>query len=92
MSRLWMVAYDIEDDRSRRRVHDLLKDYGERVQYSVFECWLKDETQAELRNRLVAEVEEGDSIRWYPLCVWCRSEVVWQGRGTPADDPGFYLL
>ena len=91
MSRLWMIAYDIEDDRNRRRAHDLLKDYGERVQYSVFECWLEDEAQEQLRQQLVAGIEEDDSIRWYPFCVSCRGRVEWQGKGTPADDPEFYL-
>jgi len=92
MKRLWAIAYDIEEDRTRRRVHALLKDHGERVQYSLFECWLSDELQETLRARLVAEVEEGDSIRWYPLCVVCRGQVEWQGRGTPSDDAEYYLL
>jgi CRISPR-associated protein Cas2 len=49
MSRFWMVAYDIEDDRIRRKVHHTLKNYGTPVQYSVFECRLNQSRLNELR-------------------------------------------
>jgi CRISPR-associated protein Cas2 len=32
-----VVCYDVVDDRRRNRIFKLLKDYGRRVQYSVFE-------------------------------------------------------
>src|SRR5690606_2556717 len=32
-----VVCYDVVDDRMRNRIFKLLKDYGRRVQYSVFE-------------------------------------------------------
>jgi len=38
------------------------------------------------------EIDTNDSIRWYPLCVWCRREIYWQGAGKPAEDAGYYLL
>jgi CRISPR-associated protein Cas2 len=34
----FVIAYDIEQDRRRNKVMSALKDYGLRVQYSVFEC------------------------------------------------------
>lgn len=87
-----MVAYDISDDRRRRRVHGILKDYGARVQFSVFECRLSATQLAMLRGRLSAELESGDSVRWYPLCAWCSEAVVFQGAGLPPDDAEFFLL
>jgi len=92
MSRLWIIAYDIEDDRIRRRIHSLLEDHGERVQYSVFECWLDESTLLLLRQRIQEEVDAGDSVRWYPLCSWCKGDIAWYGTGKPADDPAYYLL
>ncbi len=92
MSSLWMIAYDITDDRGRRRVHNILKDHGERVQYSVFECWLNAPTLSELRRRIREELETADSVRWYPLCAWCKEGVHWQGVGKPPEDPDYYLL
>ncbi|MGH8477117.1 MAG: CRISPR-associated endonuclease Cas2 [Methylococcales bacterium] len=92
MSRLWMISYDIEDDKVRRRVHDVLKDHGERVQFSVFECWLDRPELVELRTRLQEEIQDQDSIRWYPLCRWCSRSIEWQGQGLAAEDADYHLL
>ena len=40
--RLYAVAYDIPDDTRRVKLANLLKSYGERVQLSVFECYLDE--------------------------------------------------
>ena len=92
MNRLWMISYDIEDNKVRRHVHNHLKDRGERVQYSVFECWLNRRQLSELRTRLQTEIKDGDSVRWYPLCAWCAQSIDWHGRGSPAEDADFHLL
>lgn len=92
MSRLWVVAYDIEDDRVRRRVYNILKNHGESAQYSVFECWLTANQLNRLREAVQAEVDSEDSVRWYPLCVWCRDSIDWQGVGEQIDNPAFILL
>lgn len=36
--RRWLVAYDIREGERLRRVHDVVRCYGERLQYSVFLC------------------------------------------------------
>ena len=38
-----MIAYDISEDRIRYRVAKILENYGTRVQYSVFECKLREQ-------------------------------------------------
>lgn len=91
MTQLWLVSYDISDDKTRRRVHNLLKDYGKRVQYSVFECHLTAKQQAVLRTLLRDNIDCGDSLRWYPLCAWCSGKVFFQGVGLPPDDEGYFL-
>ena len=35
---LYLISYDVTDDARRRHVMEALKDFGRRVQYSVFEC------------------------------------------------------
>jgi CRISPR-associated protein Cas2 len=91
MSRFWMVAYDIYDDGIRRKVANILKNYGTRVQYSVFECRLEETQFVALRTELTELLEEEDSLRWYPLCKWCRDKVFWQGGGKRSDDEGFII-
>lgn len=47
-----LVAYDIAEDRRRDRVHRILLDFGDSVQYSVFLCELDDRERIQLRGRL----------------------------------------
>jgi CRISPR-associated protein Cas2 len=76
-----VVSYDIPDDRRRNRVCKLLKDYGERVQYSVFECLLRPEELKRLRERLKPLlVPEEDDVRFYRLCENCRRKATVWGR------------
>ncbi len=90
---LILVSYDLPNDRRRTRLAHTLKDYGQRVQYSVFECNLEEAQLARLRSRVekLIEVTE-DSVRFYLLCRGCaeRSEI--QGLGVPTRDPDVYVL
>ena len=93
MKRLWAVSYDISDDKRRRQVAKVLKDHGERVQGSVFECHLNKSQQAGLRTRLTELIDpQADSIRWYPVCVWCRQRVIWKGPVGGTDDPPYFVV
>lgn len=91
MTRLWLISYDISDDHNRKKVYNILKDYGKRVQYSVFECHLDDRQLSVLRARLLDEIDSADSLRWYPLCIWCCDAVFFQGLGLPPEDEDFFL-
>ncbi len=92
MSRMWMVAYDISDDRIRDQVREILKDSGNRVQYSIFECRLRDRDQATLQKTLAGLIDKCDSIRWYPFCVWCGQRIIVQGQGNRSEFPDYFLL
>jgi CRISPR-associated protein Cas2 len=88
-----MVTYDIADDRRRQQVAKALAGYGERVQYSVFECRLDERELMQLRHRIAAIVaKESDRIRWYPLCRPCHGRIAQQGNGGLPTDEGFYLV
>lgn len=51
-----------------RRVARACLDYGQRVQYSVFECIVDPAQWTVLKNRLIEEIdEEKDSLRFYFL-------------------------
>ena len=36
----WLVCYDVRDPERLRKAAKHLEGYGERMQYSVFRCWL----------------------------------------------------
>ncbi|MDL2269583.1 CRISPR-associated endonuclease Cas2 [Desulfosarcina sp. OttesenSCG-928-G17] len=92
MSGFFMITYDIEEDRSRRAIAKILKNHGIRVQYSVFECFITERQYDSLRKALQKHIGPRDSIRYYPLCSWCREEVILHGPGVLADDEGFVLI
>ena len=87
MQRLWIVAYDISNDRHRSRVERCLLAVGERVQWSVFEAFLTPEGQRRLQAELDPWIDpDTDSLRWYPLCLWCQQEIEWLGKGRRTTD------
>jgi CRISPR-associated protein Cas2 len=45
---LYIVSYDIRDEKRWRRVFRLMKGYGEWLQLSVFQCRLSPQQHAEL--------------------------------------------
>ncbi|MBE2235501.1 MAG: CRISPR-associated endonuclease Cas2, partial [Anaerolinea sp.] len=49
---LIVVSYDVVNDRRRAKVHKMLKNFGTRVQYSVFECQLDAKELKRLQKRL----------------------------------------
>jgi CRISPR-associated protein Cas2 len=64
-----VVSYDIKDDKRRTRVYKTLKNYGQHVQFSVFECDLDKADYLRLRRKLERIIKAGeDSIRFYFLC------------------------
>lgn len=65
---LYVVVYDIPCDKRRKKVSHLLEGYGQRVQYSVFECVLTATKFDELRCRLKKQINLAeDNVRFYPL-------------------------
>jgi CRISPR-associated protein Cas2 len=68
----FVVAYDIVQDRRRDRVMNTVKDFGLRVQYSVFECDLTMERANQLFERLRSLIDpRSDRVHMYPLCDAC---------------------
>ena len=52
MRRCYLVCYDIRDPKRLRRVHKVIKGYGESWQFSVFFCVLKDIDRVRLQTDL----------------------------------------
>ncbi len=57
--RLYIVAYDISDDRRWRRVFKTMNGFGEWLQLSIFQCRLTRRRRAELETRLRELVKVG---------------------------------
>ena len=85
----YVVCYDISDDRRRDRMADLLKDYGRRLQESVFVATLDEELVERMKQRIKHAMEPGvDSICVFVLCSACQGRVVSYGVAeVPVDKP-----
>jgi len=89
-----LVSYDIPDNKRRTKLAKILEDYGERVQYSVFECDLTGKQLVKLLKELKATMlDEEDSIRVYRLCANCVKEIEALGQAKPpAEQPVVYIV
>lgn len=88
-----VVTYDVVCDRRRNRIANTLKDYGSRVQYSVFECILGERKFREMLRRLRGLIDEDeDSLRVYDLCGACQRKVRVYGLGEVTHDEDIYVV
>lgn len=91
---LVLVSYDVATagpggQRRLNRVAKACKDYGQRVQYSVFECILDPAQWTVLRQRLIDEIdEEKDSLRFYFLGSNWRRRIEHVGAKEGIDQEG----
>ena len=68
----YLITYDIEDDKRRKKISDLLEGYGVRVNFSVFEFYLnKKELDEILKEAKKILDKKNDSFRVYRLCERC---------------------
>ncbi|MEW6665760.1 MAG: CRISPR-associated endonuclease Cas2 [Thermodesulfobacteriota bacterium] len=79
----YLVAFDIVEDPSRAKVVKVLKEYGVRVQKSVFECANLNEGRfLKMKSRVEDLVDAGeDSVRYYSLCGACLDKMEFTGIG-----------
>lgn len=65
---LVIIAYDICDAKRLRQVAECCKDFGLRVQYSVFECHLEADRIDQLWERLCGLIDPAeDRLVAYPI-------------------------
>ena len=95
---LVLVTYDVstatQAGRQRlRRVARACKDYGQRVQFSVFECDLDPALWVTLRARLVDCIDpETDSLRFYMMGRNWQAQVEHVGAKPAADPDGLLIV
>lgn len=63
----YLICYDIRNEKRWRKTYKLLKEYGKRVQYSVFHCELSDVKMAKLRLELEKSLSQEDNLLIAPI-------------------------
>lgn len=88
-----VASYDISDQKRLEKVGKVMKNYGERVLKSVFECnierWRYSLLKSEI-NEIIDPIE--DSVRYYILCGKCLKEVEYSGKGESFQKDEEYLI
>lgn len=70
---LYLVCFDISDNKTRNRVGKYLEAFGNRVQESVFEVELTDAKALRyVQDKLASWLTDDDDLRFYHLCQNCR--------------------
>jgi CRISPR-associated protein Cas2 len=91
---LVLVSYDVntQNAEGRKRLRTIAKicqNWGQRVQFSVFECIVDPAEWAGLRNRLVTTMNlEKDSLRFYYLGANWKRRVDHVGAKPTLDQEG----
>ena len=70
--KLYVIAYDISDNKNRSRIEKLISRHGKRVNKSVFECMVTEGQYNKLVLSLSALIDvKTDDIVIYKVCVDC---------------------
>ncbi len=95
---LVLVAYDVNTEtpagrRRLRRIAKTCQNYGQRVQFSVFECHVDPAQWTKLRAKLVHEMDpQLDSLRFYFLGSNWQNRIEHEGTKVPRDLEGALIL
>ncbi len=89
MQRLWLISYDIANQRRRRAVDHYLAGLGQRVLESLYECWLRADQVRTLPTELAAFLDpQHDRLALLPVCGHCQHRVCDHGPApAPLGDP-----
>ena len=70
-SHWWLICYDVRDPKRLRKAAKLLEGFGERMQYSVFRCWLSTSQLESLRWKMTELLDPVDDVLFIPMCGRC---------------------
>ncbi len=89
---LYLIAYDLSNNRRRTKLHKTLCGFGKWTQFSMFECFLNETEMVALRARIDQIIDRTkDNIRIYHICPNCQKKAETIGSPKPAEDK-LYLL
>lgn len=91
MKRVYLVSYDIRDEKRLQRVHNYMKNKGVHLQKSVFYCLLGTEELLKIKKELCEIInDKEDDIRMYPLLA--DFETISMGQGEKIPKGVFFYL
>jgi CRISPR-associated protein Cas2 len=90
---LVLVAYDTPDDKRRRKMAETLEGFGDRLQWSVFECWiLPGDLPRLIRTLRTIAHEFQDRLAIIPINRAAMSATTHMGSSSWQEPPPFRLI
>jgi len=93
-----LVSYDVRTSepggaKRLRRVAKVCRNFGQRVQFSVFECIVDPAQWTKIRQLLIDEIDmEADSLRFYFLGANWQNRVEHVGAKESVDQEGPLII
>ena len=87
-----VIAYDTPSDKRRNKLARLLKNYGERRQYSLFELWVNKTQLAKLKlgiQNIVDNTEDTLAIYFLSPESLKRTVRIGHAELKPTEEPDF---
>jgi CRISPR-associated protein Cas2 len=82
-----VIAFDVADDKRRRRLVNVLESFGVRAQESVFEAWLTERERNKLLYQANKQIKaDRDRLVIYVLPPSDFADIVSLGLGKVAED------
>ena len=81
-----LIAYDISSNKRRNKISTLLKSFGFRIQYSVFEATLSRDSLKTLREKIVNYLEDHDNLKIFCLA---NSSKAWEYGRSDLESKSF---
>ncbi len=94
MIQLWLVCYDVPNDKRRTKLAKRIEQRCQRVQYSVFECPLNEtDLTYQLEKRWLPLLDSNeDNLRVYPLDKKAKQKTRIHGSPPPYEPPDYVIL
>jgi len=68
MRTVYIVTYDVSDDKRWRKVFEVMKGFGDHLQFSVFRCTLSERGRVLLMEKLAQVIKhDEDQVLFFPL-------------------------
>lgn len=91
-SSLYVIAYDIPNDKRRTRVHRVLKGFGQWTEFSLFECFLTKKELLLMRSKLDKHLNANeDRVRIYTICDNCLGKIDTVGIAEPKEETSYLI-
>lgn len=87
---LYLIGYDISYAKRLKLAEKCLNGYGDRVQYSLFECWLSTRKLKACISALSRIIDLDDRINIWPLCQYDTAKRDVSGKGKITSGTHFY--